>query len=233
VIVLAIDTSTSVASIALVGGEGLLLAELSVGAGRRHGGTLLPRIEVVLAAAGVAFEDVGLLAVGTGPGSFTGLRVGLATMKGLALARGLPVVGVPSLVALARGLGPSVSPIVPVVDAQKGELFAAAYRVGDAVDTLLAPFHAPPAEAGAVLRAAFPAEPLLVGGDGLRKHREPFLDALGEPRVIAGPVHDAPRAAHLAVEALRIHAEDGPADLDALEPLYVRPADAKLPASPR
>ena len=93
-----------------------------------HARTLLPLIDEVLAAGGVALRALDLLAVSIGPGSFTGLRIGLSVAKGLALATGLPVVGVPTLAAYADTAGPRPGLVCPVLDARKGEVYAAAFH---------------------------------------------------------------------------------------------------------
>ncbi len=98
--ILVLDTATTRAVIALGSPAGTLLEERSWVAGYRHGEELLARIEALLRDRGLAPADLGGLVVGTGPGAFTGLRVGIATVKGLAHALGLPVVGVPTAVAL-------------------------------------------------------------------------------------------------------------------------------------
>jgi tRNA threonylcarbamoyladenosine biosynthesis protein TsaB len=150
--VLGIDTSTPLGSVALVT-DGVPLSEQTARVRARHGETLMPLVERALELSGISLAEVDLLAVGLGPGSFTGLRVGIATAQGLALASDLPVVGVGSLEALAFGLGSGAAPRVPLLDAHKGEVYAAAYRAGASdVLELFAPFHAPPAEAAERLR---------------------------------------------------------------------------------
>ena len=103
--VLAIDTSGTNALVALGAADGTLLAERRWAAGYRHGEELLARIDEMLSAAGVATSDLGAIVVGTGPGAFTGLRVGLATAKALARGLDLPIAGVPTSEALLRGVG--------------------------------------------------------------------------------------------------------------------------------
>ena len=102
---LVIDTATTHARIALGAADGTLLAERSWVAGYRHGEELLARLERLLADEGVALDALGGIVVGTGPGAFTGLRVGLATAKALAYARGIPIVGVPTGEALLAAAG--------------------------------------------------------------------------------------------------------------------------------
>lgn len=223
--VLAMDTSTELGSVAVLV-DGTLAVELSARVRARHGETLLPLIGAALDHAGLAREDVDLIAAGVGPGSFTGTRVGLATAKGLALALDRPLVGVVSLRAIARAAPGGW--IVPVVDAHKGEVYAAVYeRAGAALLERVAPFHAPPNEALASLRAVLPPEGAVACGSGLRRYPEAVEGALA----ILPPLFDVPRAAVVALEAEERFGAEGPDDRAALEPLYVRGADAVLPST--
>ena len=227
--VLAMDTSTMVGSVALLT-DGEVRAELGASVQARHGEVLLPHVERVLALAGVEFREVGLLAVGLGPGSFTGVRIGVATAKGLALSGGTPLVGVVSLRALARGLSAAGALAVPVVDAHKGEVYAAVYRVGarGIEEELLAPFHSAPEDAMRVLRDVVGDRDVVLCGDGCRKYDDVVRSAFGEGS-IAPRAYDVPRATMIALEAITHHAMHGASHLATLEPLYVRPSDAKLP----
>ena len=135
------------------------------GARPAHAARLLAAAEEALGAAGVGWEEVDRLAVGVGPGSFTGLRIGIATARALAQGRGLPLVGVSSLEALARG---AAAPLVlAVLDARRGEAFAAACRgrpAGRSVEGFAPAALAPDALAERV--RALPATPLGRGGRG-------------------------------------------------------------------
>lgn len=128
-ITLAVDTSLAATGVALLEDHDLR-AELSVGTGRNHAEVLLPSIERLLASVGIEKEQIDLFAVTAGPGSFTGLRVGTSTVKGLAFALGRPVVGVCTLDALVLNVayaGPGTA-ICTMVDAGRGEVYAALYR---------------------------------------------------------------------------------------------------------
>jgi tRNA threonylcarbamoyl adenosine modification protein YeaZ len=107
--ILALDTATTVAVVALGDPDGALLAETSWTAGHRHGEELLVRIDRVLAEAGTGLPELSAIVVGTGPGAFTGLRVGLATAKGLAHGLGIPIVGVGTGIALLNALAGDAS----------------------------------------------------------------------------------------------------------------------------
>jgi len=227
--ILALDTSTFVGTVAVLH-DGALLSEWSASVRATHGETLLPGLARALEHAGLALSDIDLFAVGLGPGSFTGVRIGVATAKGLALAEQKPLVGLTSLRAIARGMAAGAVRAV-AVDAHKGEVYCALYelRADGTLHERLAPFHDAPERAAARLRAAAPDEPLWVAGSGLARYGESLTDPLG-PGVSRAPAYcDVPRAAALAHEAAELYAREGASDLARLEPLYVRPSDAKLP----
>jgi tRNA threonylcarbamoyladenosine biosynthesis protein TsaB len=237
VLVLAVDTSTAIGSVALLDG-GEVLAELAARVSAKHGETLLPNIARVFDEAGVSIADVQLLAVGLGPGSFTGLRIALATMKGLALARSVPLVGVSSLLVLARGAELHGHLLVPLLDAHKQEVFGAAYRAGPAGDLveLCAPFHALPLPASELLAAALAGDPrpLVLVGDAPEALRRPIADALercGHTLAPSPEGADFPRAATLAAEAERRFRARGGDEVAAVVPLYVRAPDITMPAA--
>jgi len=228
--ILALDTSSPFMTVALVR-DGVVFAEQGARYDRRKGESILDLVASCCAMAEVALADLDLLGVGLGPGGFTSVRIGVATAKGLALARELPLVGVPSLEVLARGFAATDALAVPVVDAYRGEVFTAVYRLrGDVAEALLAPMHAGPEEARRAIAQAVAGQSFVAGGDGLEKHGEGLIGDL--PHTRAPRYADVPRAAALAhAAALRFEAE-GASDLGTLEPLYVRPSDAQLPARP-
>src|SRR3989454_7427767 len=176
--VLAIETATPAQSVALLD-EDRLLAEASYDAKGSRGGLLLPTVDHVLRKAGVAAKDLDAVAVSIGPGSFTGLRVGLATAKGLALGTGAAVVGVSTLEALAAGyeLAAEIT-ICTLLDAYRGEVYLAVFkhRAGRLerlhADAVLAP--------EAVKEALADVEqPVHLIGNGAARYRRQFEAALG------------------------------------------------------
>jgi len=126
--ILVFDTSTDLLSAGLRKSDGRLAA--LVESGFRHSETLLPAIGRCLAAASVTLGDVGLIACTKGPGSFTGLRIGLATAKGLSLALGIPWVGIPTLDCIAAGWEEPDLTIIPVLDGRKNRIYSAIYKGG-------------------------------------------------------------------------------------------------------
>lgn len=227
---LALDTSTYVGSVSITR-DGELLSEWSAFVRASHGETLLPHVEQALSLAGARIADVDLFAVGIGPGSFTGVRIGVATAKGLALSTQKPLVGVTSLRILAAGMPAGAGALVPLLDAHKGEVYAAAYVRDDdgALVEKVAPFHAPPAEAAARLCGELEGK-LWLAGNGLGRYGEVLREGFGLRGTRLPPACDVPRALWLAHEAERAYGQHGASDLARLEPLYLRPSDAKLPS---
>jgi tRNA threonylcarbamoyladenosine biosynthesis protein TsaB len=231
--ILAFDTSSAVTAVAVTDGDRVLAHDDRPGE-QRHAELLLPRIEAALARAQLELAAIELIAVGIGPGSFTGLRVGLATAKGLALATRLPLCGVSSLRVLGRALDACDKLAVCALDAGKGELFGAVYgrRAGE-LETLIAPLRAEPAVfARTLLERGLPAAGLLWCGAGARRYAAELAGVLDAPLQLAEPSYDVPSGQHVAAEALARFRREGPSDLSALEPVYLRGSDAKLPDEP-
>ncbi len=130
--ILAVDTSTKIGSIALLDGANVI-SEMALNIEVTHSEKLLPAIEKIFAKVGWDFSELEGLAVAIGPGSFTGLRIGLATMKGFAQAQKLPLVGVSSLMALATSASTSDKPVVAVLKAGRGEVYASAVLFKDGI----------------------------------------------------------------------------------------------------
>jgi tRNA threonylcarbamoyladenosine biosynthesis protein TsaB len=228
--ILAFDTSTSVASVAIVS-HGELVIQIDTCVQAKHGEMLLPRIDATLKEARLNFSDIDLIAVGVGPGSFTGIRVALATAKGLVLATQKPFVGVDSLRTLARGAVNGVGYLGVVTNAYRGEVYQAVFAAdfSGKLNQVLTPMNALPQDAAERLFSAIHGERIRVCGDGARKYSQQFKEVLGESLELAEPSTDVVRAANLALEAERLFEEVGPSNLVSNEPLYVRPSDAVLP----
>ena len=133
--ILAIESSGNVASVAIAGKE-KILAEYTVNIGKTHSQTLLPMIDRVLGDAEMSVNDMSAIAISRGPGSFTGLRIGSATAKGLAASAEIPIVDVPTLEALAVGVGNAGGRLIcPVIDARRNEVYTALYEEAVGEDT--------------------------------------------------------------------------------------------------
>lgn len=220
-ITLALDTSTRTGGCAVLRG-GDVLAEVPGEASRTHAERLPRDLMTVLDRAGLALPDVDVFAVATGPGSFTGLRVGIATMQGLALAAGRPLVGVSVLDALAHAASAvdATTRVAAWVDAWRGEVYAALYDGTREVEGASV-------ELPVAILARLRGRHTLFIGDGAAAHREAVGIGMGAHGVLA-PVLEPPLAgviARLARAEVAAGRRPGPADI---QPLYVRRPDVEL-----
>jgi tRNA threonylcarbamoyladenosine biosynthesis protein TsaB len=223
-LILALDTATRRASVAICRGSDVL-AEGSREV-TTHSEGLMPLVDEMLRQSGVATADLDAVVCGVGPGSFTGLRIGMATAKGLCFAAGKPLYGVSSLQALALGAGEGL--VAAVLDARRREVYLGLYRDGE---PLMSELVCAPSEVARRLPLD-PGSNILLAGDGALAYRELLLSSLEGAALAVEGRHDI-EARDLARAALsRIAAGDAD-DLAAVVPLYIRPSDAKLPAVPQ
>ena len=221
--ILGLDTSTAATAAAVwAPGGPELEARHDPAEGERpgHAGRLLELVEAALDGAGAGWDDVERIAVGVGPGGFTGLRHGIATARALAQGRGLPLAGVSSLEALARGAREHAGdrPVLAVIDARRGEVFAAAWHGGE---RLLGPAATDPAELAASLGAGRLAG-ALAAGDGAIRFREQLERAGALVPDDRSPAHRVS-----ALEVCRLGAAGEGTDRDRLVPDYRREPDAR------
>lgn len=216
--VLGFDTSTAHLSVALTAGPDVLCERLLEPdpAGRpRHSRELLAAVEEVLSEPG-GWDAVGRIAVGIGPGTFTGLRIGIATARGLAQSRGLGLSGVSSLRALAAS--DRTAPVLAVADAKRSEVFAALYA---GTEEVWEPFVGSPA--GLASRVRDRAAPLVAVGDGAVRFRDELEASGAEVPPDEDGVHRV-RARHVCLLASGVEAGP-PTDI---KPMYLRRPDAEL-----
>lgn len=163
--ILAIDSTAVTASVAVSDGEELL-AEFTINNGNTHSETLLPMVEAALKLLGSDAGDIDIFACSAGPGSFTGVRIGAATVKGLAFDRNKPCIGVSTLEALAFNLVGSPGIICPVMNARRSQVYTALFRTdGEKLERLLDDCVISLSELGEKLKE-FSAQPVRFCGDG-------------------------------------------------------------------
>lgn len=218
--VLGIETATSCGGIGIIE-DGAEVAECTL----RHGGTLsarlFPILEHMLAEARLSLHEIEGIAVSLGPGSFTGLRVGLSAAKGLALALGVPVVGVPTLDALAANLPCTPFIVIPLLDARKGEVYTSLYRGGER-------FVSYQALSPKGLIDLLPDEDMVFLGDGLSICRGLIEKVRGDNAHFAPPHLWVVRPTTVALLGQQRLAKGDSDDVASLVPIYVRASDAEL-----
>jgi tRNA threonylcarbamoyladenosine biosynthesis protein TsaB len=221
--ILGIETSTKTGSVAIVS-ENAVIAQYSLNIEVTHSERLMATVDRVLKDTGVAISQFDGFAVAIGPGSFTGLRIGLSTVKGLAFATGKPVAAVPTLKALAWNLPHSAYPICPLLDARKHEVYAALYTFdGQALVQVLDE---------RVIALSRLSEQLsgktVFTGEAAHLFRAEIIETFGERALFAPRSAVLPSAAAVGEIGLAMIRNGEQADPDGLTPLYIRRPEAEV-----
>ncbi|MGE5253764.1 MAG: tRNA (adenosine(37)-N6)-threonylcarbamoyltransferase complex dimerization subunit type 1 TsaB [Planctomycetaceae bacterium] len=232
-LILAVETSTFTGSVALVEGatEGgdspslRVIGETTLQVSETHSSRLMPSIDRLLRETSLPVQKVQGIAVGLGPGSFTGLRIAVSTVKGLAFALRVPVAGVPTLDALANNILYASTQVCPVLDARKKEVYAALFR-GDGEgqlkkisdDWVLSPEDL----------CSRISEATVLVGNGTEVYAEIFRRRLGSRALFAPPELSFPRAVQVARLALPAFQRGEKLDLFRFTPIYVRRSEAEI-----
>ncbi len=217
-----IDTSTTACSAALTDG-GKVKGEFFLDTDKTSSGQLLANIGIIMHEAGVIIDSLDGIGVVLGPGSFTGLRVGVATAKGLALAANKPVFGFSSLAMLAMNLPYSKYPVCPMLDARKNEVYTATYHCNglpeaDIEDCVLSP--------GVFLEKI--TEPTVFVGSGAIRYRELIESKLGEKAIFAPCFCNQPWASAGSILTFHAFSQGLDIPLSLLNPYYIRPSEAEI-----
>jgi tRNA threonylcarbamoyladenosine biosynthesis protein TsaB len=225
---LAIETTGALGSFAVVEGAGVIAA-IDRDIMGRHVETSVNIVGEVLGEAGFGLDGLDGVAVSLGPGSFTGLRVGLGIAKGLCVGAGLPLVGVPTLDCLARPLAGRTGLIVPARDARRGEVYCSLYRsAGEGLEHVTGYMSLAPGDLVSEIQAERQSagERVTLVGDGLAR----YPDVLGS---LPGEVDPAPedlwhvRASVVGAIGLEHLSAGMTLDINTAEPIYVRPSEAE------
>ena len=223
-LLLSIESATRVMSVAVLDGESLL-AEITTFDERVHSERLLPAVDQLLRVADLSLDEIEAFAVSIGPGSFTGLRIGLATVKGLALGSDRLVAAVPTLAALTVAAAGAVGPVAALLDARRDEVYAACLegpgdlrtpRIADAVFT------------AEELAAALPCPCAVVVGEGAGEVAAAAAERAGDGMVLLPAPLGRARAFHTGLLGARLLARGEGQRSEDLVPLYVRRAEAEV-----
>ncbi|MEE8431476.1 MAG: tRNA (adenosine(37)-N6)-threonylcarbamoyltransferase complex dimerization subunit type 1 TsaB [Candidatus Desulfatibia sp.] len=221
--ILAVDTSTTSCSVAVVDKD-LLLAEMTIDREQTHSKHLMDMIHTVMGFSGLAVSALDGFAVTRGPGTFTGLRIGISTIKGLAVASGKPLVGISSLDALAEQCACSAYLICVLLDARKGEVYFAGYRFQNGVlkkeidERVL-----PPRQAVRDIN-----EPSLLVGNGARLYQDTLAETMGGMAFFAWPCQNTIRASTVAWLSMSRFEKTETDDVATFVPQYIRKPAAEL-----
>jgi len=221
--VLAVDTATTSCSVAIVD-KTSLLSEFTLYREQTHSKHLMDMIKAALRMSGLNFSDLDGFAVTRGPGSFTGLRIGISTIKGLAVALEKPVVGVSSLEALALQVSYSRDLICPILDARKGEVYFSRYRfLNGHLKNQTKERVAPPDKAVDDL-----SESCLFVGNGALLYKEMILEKMGKFASFAPLIQNTIRASTMAYLSMAKFENNDTDDIEKILPYYIRKSDAEL-----
>ena len=221
--ILGMETSTKTGSVAVVSENGVV-AQYSLNIEVTHSERLMSTVDRVLKDIGIAIADMDGFAVAIGPGSFTGLRIGLAAIKGLAFATGKPVAAVPTLKALAWNLPQAVHPVCPLLDARKNEVYAALYQYDGPKLVLLMPETIIPlADIANRITGT-----VLFTGETSRIYQTVLEQAFGSRAFFAPRTACLPSAAAVAEIGLAMIQNGEQIDPDNLTPLYIRRPEAEV-----
>ena len=226
-LILALDSTAQVGSVALCQDE-TLIAEYTLNTGHTHSETLLPMVESVLKISGYTVDDVDLFVCTAGPGSFTGVRIGASTVKGMAFGKGKPCIGVSTLEALALNGVALEGILCPAMNARRQQVYNALFDCnGTSLSRLCEDRALAITELGEELMQEYPERPVYLMGDGAKLVYDALHETMGE-RLILLPerlIHQS--GYNTAMAGLRLHRE-GVTTTDAeLSPVYLRPSQAE------
>jgi tRNA threonylcarbamoyladenosine biosynthesis protein TsaB len=226
-LLLAIETATAAAGVALLRGDAVVASRALPGA-RPASETLLPTVIALLQEAGVALPAIEVFAVSAGPGSFTGLRVGVATVKGLAFGSEAIVVSVPTLAALALRAASAPGPIAALLDARRGEVYAAVYDRDPPSPPRVGPVVLRPDALADILATLATDATCTVIGEGVVVVADVLRARLGDRLRLVPPPAGLPDPVAVGRLGARLLAAGAGFTADALTPVYVRRAEAEV-----
>jgi tRNA threonylcarbamoyladenosine biosynthesis protein TsaB len=240
--ILAIETSTMLGGIAVADDSAGLIAEMRLNVKSTHSERLMTEIDHVLQQSGLTAHDIDIFGVAIGPGSFTGLRIGLSTAKGFSYATGKPIVSVPTLEAFAWNFPYCRHPVCIMLDARKGEVYAALFQwTGDGFIRLMSEASVkaeklmekitsgtlplPSAKAG---EEGFVEKQIVFAGEGALLYRNKIEAMIGKRAVFASPEKMIPSPANVASIGIQKTLQGEFSEPVSLVPIYIRRSEAEI-----
>jgi len=226
--ILAIETSTLLGGIAVADDSSGLIAETRLNVKSTHSERLMTAVDHILKQSGLNISDMDAFAVAIGPGSFTGLRIGLSTVKGFSYATGKPIVSVPTLEAFAWNFPYSGYPVCPMLDARKKEVYAALFQWES--EGFIRVIEETSARVNMLLEEVvrLTEGKIVFTGDGALLYRNEIIGALGERAVFASPDKMVPSPANVASLGIRKVLKGEFSEPVSLVPIYIRKSEAEM-----
>ncbi len=227
-LILGIETATMTGGLALIN-DSKLISEYTLNMKTTHSSRIMPALDWMLKDASLDKHEIEGIAISIGPGSFTGLRIGLATAKGLAMGLEVPMISVPTLDALAHNIPHPMYQVCAALDARKKEVYSAFFNYENDILIKKTPYEViPPAELMEQIK-----EKTIIVGDAIDIYGDLFKAELGDLVLFAPDVQRLPRAAVIAQLGLAKLKAGEILDLASSEPIYIRPSDADMKPKPK
>ncbi len=224
--ILGIDTSTRFCNLSLIEDEDILIEYTINGLKKKHSSILVPAIKDLQKTMGLKMEEINGIAVSIGPGSFTGLRIGLSVAKGLSYTSSLPLLGIPTLEAMAFPLRGIPYLICPILESKKDEIYDVVFRGGESLQKIMdykcENIHS------LLTRLSSPEEKIIFLGDGIKKYREKIKAKIGEDALFIDPQLKLSVAANIAFLGLHKLQKGEEDDISMLSPFYLRKSEAEI-----
>jgi len=224
--ILGIDTSTKFCNLGLIEDEDIIIEHAINGSKKKHSSILLPAIKDLLETIDLKIEEINGIAVSMGPGSFTGLRIGLCVAKGLCYARSLPLLGISTLDAMVFPLKEIPYLICPVLESKKDEIYDVVFRGGDSLHRVM-DYKCEDIQS-LLVRLSPLKEKIVFLGDGIKKYRDIIKEKIGKDALFIDSqlnLSVATSIAFLGLNKLKKGEED---DISTLFPFYLRKSEAEI-----
>lgn len=221
--ILGIDTSTKFCNLGLIEDEDILIEYTINGLKKKHSSILVPAIKNLLKTIDLKIEEIDGIAVSIGPGSFTGLRIGLSVAKGLCYARSLPLLGIPALDAMVFPLKEIPYLICPLIESKKDEIYDVVFRGGTSLQRVM-DYKCEDIQS-LLVRLSPLKEKIIFSGDGIKKYRDIIKEKMGKDTLFIDSPLKATGVAFLGLNKLKKGEED---DISTLSPFYLRKSEAEI-----
>ena len=224
--ILGIDTSTKFCNLGLIEDEDILIECTINGLKKKHSSILVPAIKNLLKTIDLKIEEINGIAVSIGPGSFTGLRIGLSVAKGLCYARSLPLLGIPTLDAMAFPFKEIPYLICPVLESKKDEIYDVVFRGGVSLHKVM-DYKCEDIQS-LLFRLSPLKEKIIFSGDGIKKYRDIIKEKIGKDALFIDSQLNLPVATSIAFLGLNKLKKGEKDNISTLSPFYLRKSEAEI-----